>query len=188
MSAKKTYENPIVYSSIIVFLYIIAFAFTFKIILPLQHKLFNLSDTFAIVFIPHGIRVLSTCLLGGRAIAPLIIVHIITGMMFIDSTYLIFCLSILSAISVFIILPFYKIPLKKGMQLKNIKLNTIIQITFFSSFVNALLNSFTRTFLNSQFDSLVNINISLGYLIGDITGSILCFFIIAKIIKFTKTN
>lgn len=71
------YEGKLV--SLVTFMYIAAFAITFSIFIPLQSNyIINLPMNISLLFLPHGIRIITVYLYGWKSIFYLLPGHIIT--------------------------------------------------------------------------------------------------------------
>jgi len=167
------------FNSIIFFSYFISWLLTFEIS-KIQNS-FGLpfdSKIAALIFLPHGIRVLSICLMGIKSIPILLLASLATG-----SYYLSFADAIIltsaSIIALLISFPILKIP-KNGLDLNNISYLFIIKVAVVTSVISSILNVIAKYFLQ---ESLIeNMTWILpAHVLGDIAGSIICFYAIGKI-------
>ena len=170
----------------IFFIFLICFLITDKILFPIQSKLFD-TDTIivgALIFLPHGVRVIATVVYGLRAIIPLLCAHFVVIITFINllGWHLAIILIVVSSFCVWLtILIIYRS--KNGLRLDQITFKSIILITLVSSTVNSLGHVFAKHFyFIHTHSSLINVEF-FYYMIGDFAGTILLFLIYAKFIK-----
>ena len=177
---KKLFENPFFYSFIIFVTYALAWLLEFYVVGTLQSQILKINHQLAsIIFLPHGIRVMSIILLGQRALIPLLAVSILTGL-FLFNLENVIILSLLSIFSLFVTLKISKIH-SLGMHVKNITLKNIIFISTLSSILSSFLNSIFKYFNNSNFESFLSI--LLTHTLGDILGAIVCFYVLGFMYK-----
>jgi len=163
--------------------YIILFVFQQHFLFPLQQQFFNFGLlSGSLLFLPHGIRVLSV-LLGGIWILPgLFIGHLITAIYYFEILNFMesFLRVLLSLVSIY--LPYYLFKLKK------ITLKNILILALLSSLLNSIFQS-----LYLQI-SMINLDPHLifSYLIGDLLGCLVLFYFIKYIqnlyITFSSKN
>ena len=177
---KKLFENPFFYSFIIFVTYALAWLLEFYVIGTLQNQIPIINHQVAsLIFLPHGIRVMSIILLGQRALIPLFAVSVLTGL-FLFNLENVIILSLLSIFSLYVTLKISKIH-SLGMDVKNITLKNIIFISALSSILSSFLNSIFKYFNNSDFDSFLSI--LLTHTLGDILGAIVCFYVLGLMYK-----
>lgn len=177
---KKLFENPFFYSFIIFVTYALAWLLEFYVIGSLQSQIPVVNHQIAsLVFLPHGIRVMSIILLGQRALVPLLAISVLTGLFLFNLEDAII-LSSLSIFSLYVTLKMSKIH-SLGMDLKNIALKNIIFISTLSSILSSFLNSIFKYFNNSDLDSFLSI--LLTHTLGDILGAIVCFYVLGLLYK-----
>jgi hypothetical protein len=180
LKIKKLFENPFFYSFIIFVTYALAWLLEFYVIGSLQNQIPIINhQVVSLIFLPHGIRVMSIILLGQRALIPLFAVSVLTGLFLLDLEDAII-LSLLSIFSLFVTLKMSKIH-SLGMDVKNITLKNIIFISALSSILSSFLNSIFKYFNSSDFDSFLNI--LLTHTLGDISGAIVCFYLLGLMYK-----
>lgn len=154
------------------FAYVILFIFQQHFLFPLQQQFFNFGVlSGSLLFLPHGVRVLSV-LLGGLWILPgLLIGHLVTAVYHLEILNYIelFLRALLSLLSIY--LPYYLL------NLKNISLKNIMILAILSSILNSLFQS-----LYLQI-SMINLDpyLIFSYLIGDLLGSLVLFYFIKYI-------
>ena len=152
--------------------YIILFVFQQHFLFPLQQQFFNFGVlSGSLLFFPHGVRVLSV-LLGGIWILPgLLIGHLVTAIYHLEilNYFEVFLRAILSLLSIY--LPYYLL------NLKNISLRNILILAIVSSLLNSISQS-----LYLQI-SMINLDpyLIFSYLIGDLLGSLVLFYLIKYI-------
>ena len=167
----------------------------FVILFILQDFFFNvLQDSplplaASLIYLPHGLRVLSTLIAGSKILVGLFMGHFITGMyihysnglsaFFTDPTIVLLIL-ITSTISTFCV--FFSIKLLKRLdnRLQEITLRTILLVSILSALINSLFINFTYYLFIKDWS--IN-NQIFQYFIGDIIGSIIIFYIIKNIYK-----
>ena len=144
----------------IFFIYLLCYYITNQILFPIQAKLIGSESILvgALIFLPHGVRVLSTVVYGLRSIIPLLCAHFITGLMYLNilGWYLTIILTFVSTFCVWItVLIIYRS--KNGLNIAQITFKNIILITFVSSIINSLGNDFAKHyFLIGHFHFLKN--------------------------------
>ena len=176
----------------IFFAYLICFLITDRILFPIQSHFFESKPLLsaALIFLPHGVRVISTVVYGLRSITPLLCAHFLTGMMYVDffGWHLTIILIFVSSFCVWLtILVIYRS--KNGLSLDQITFKNIILITLVSSVINSLGHDFAKHFFLIQTHlNLINREL-FYYMIGDFLGTLLLFFLYLKFIKkyFTKS-
>jgi len=177
---KKSFENPFFYSFIIFVTYALAWLLEFYVVGTLQSQITIINHQIAsLIFLPHGIRVMSIVLLGQRALIPLFAVSVLTGL-FLYNLENAIILSLLSIFSLYVTLKMSRIH-SLGMDVKNITLKNIIFISALSSILSSFLNSIYKYFNNSDFDSFLSI--LLTHTLGDILGAIVCFYVLGFMYK-----
>ena len=134
-------------------IYVICYFITNNLLFPIQSKLFG-SETIlvgALIFLPHGVRVISTVVYGLRSITPLLCAHFLTGMMYVNffGWHLTIILIFVSSFCVWLtILVIYRS--KNGLSLDQITFKNIILITLVSSLINSFGNNFAKHFFLIQ--------------------------------------
>ena len=176
----------------IFFIFLICFFITDKILFPIQSKLFGSENIIvgALIFLPHGVRVISTAVYGLRSIIPLLCAHFLALLMYVNffGLHLTVILTFISTFCVWLtILIIFRS--KNGLSLDQITFKNIILITFVSSTINSFGHAFAKhLFLIQTHLSLINKEL-FYYMIGDFLGTLLLFFLYIKFIKkyFTKS-
>ena len=153
---------------VIFFSYILLFIFQQHLIYPLQNHFINLGVlTGTLIFLPHGIRVLAVMIGGWHIFPGLFVAHLITAVYHLESVK-----EWESAIRALLtMIAIYTPYLIWGSQ--KISLQSIIIFSLISSILNSGLQTFYLQY------SLLNLNpyVILTYLIGDILGAFILFYI-----------
>lgn len=153
---------------IIFFSYILLFIFQQHLIYPLQSHFINLGVlTGTLIFLPHGIRVLAVMIGGWHIFPGLFVAHLMTAVYHLESvneweTVIRALLTMIAIYTPYLILGSQKISL---------------QSIIIFSLISSILNSGLQTFYLQY--SLLNLNpyVILTYLIGDILGAFILFYI-----------
>jgi len=153
---------------VIFFSYILLFIFQQHLIYPLQSHFINLGVlTGTLIFLPHGIRVLAVMIGGWHIFPGLFVAHLITAVYHLESVneWETVIRALLTMIAI------YTPYLIWGSQ--KISLQSIIIFSLISSILNSGLQTFYLQY------SLLNLNpyVLLTYLIGDILGAFILFYI-----------
>ena len=153
---------------VIFFSYILLFIFQQHLIYPLQSHFINLGVlTGTLIFLPHGIRVLAVMIGGWHIFPGLFVAHLITAVYHLESVneWETVIRALLTMIAI------YTPYLIWGSQ--KITLQSIIIFSLISSILNSGLQTFYLQY------SLLNLNpyVILTYLIGDILGAFILFYI-----------
>jgi hypothetical protein len=153
---------------VIFFSYILLFIFQQHLIYPLQNHFINLGVlTGTLIFLPHGIRVLAVMIGGWHIFPGLFVAHLMTAVYHLESvneweTIIRALLTMIAIYTPYLILGSQKISL---------------QSIIIFSLISSILNSGLQTFYLQY--SLLNLNpyVLLTYLIGDILGAFILFYI-----------
>ena len=153
---------------VIFFSYILLFIFQQHLIYPLQSHFINLGVlTGTLIFLPHGIRVLAVMIGGWHIFPGLFVAHLMTAVYHLESvneweTLIRALLTMIAIYTPYLILGSQKISL---------------QSIIIFSLISSILNSGLQTFYLQY--SLLNLNpyVILTYLIGDILGAFILFYI-----------
>jgi hypothetical protein len=153
---------------VIFFSYILLFIFQQHLIYPLQNHFINLGVlTGSLIFLPHGIRVLAVMIGGWHIFPGLFVAHLMTAVYHLESvneweTVIRALLTMIAIYTPYLILGSQKISL---------------QSIIIFSLISSILNSGLQTFYLQY--SLLNLNpyVLLTYLIGDILGAFILFYI-----------
>ena len=153
---------------VIFFSYILLFIFQQHLIYPLQNHFINLGVlTGTLIFLPHGIRVLAVMIGGWHIFPGLFVAHLITAVYHLESVneWETLIRALLTMIAIYT--PYLIWGSRK------ISLQSIIIFSLISSILNSGLQTFYLQY------SLLNLNpyVLLTYLIGDILGSFILFYI-----------
>jgi len=167
----------------IFFAYLICFLITDQILFPIQIELFESKPLLsaALIFLPHGVRVISTVVYGLRSLIPLFCASVLTGLSFISDIYLLIPLSIVSTLCVWLSIHMIFRRLN-GLSLEQIIFKNIILIAFLSSILNSIGNYLTKMVLIDNYATLFNQELFL-YILGDFLGTILLFLLYIKFLK-----
>ena len=167
----------------IFFLYLICFLITARILFPIQIELFESKPLLsaALVFLPHGVRVISTVVYGLRSLIPLFCAQVLTGLSFISNIYLLIPLALVGTFCVWLSIHmiFRRV---NGLSLEQITFKNIILIAFLSSILNSIGNYLTKIVLIDNYGTLFNQELFL-YILGDFLGTILLFLLYVKWLK-----
>ena len=153
---------------VIFFSYILLFIFQQHLIYPLQSHFINLGVlTGTLIFLPHGIRVLAVMIGGWHIFPGLFVAHLMTAVYHLESVNE--WESVIRALLTMIAI--YTPYLILGSQ--KISLQSIVIFSLISSILNSGLQTFYLQY------SLLNLNpyVLLTYLIGDILGAFILFYI-----------
>lgn len=141
----------------------------------------QISDFVALVFLPHGVRVVFTWLYGWRAIGPLFIAQIFCGFFLFDVTDIlnlhIWGAAFVSSICIFIACECLRKTGYKVYAYETTRFNwkKLILIGLLGSIVNALGNTLVfRVYIPSE-DHLTTV---LNYIVGDTIGTVIALFIL----------
>ena len=152
--------------------YVLLFIITEYLIFPIQNQFFQLGAlTGTMVFLPHGLRVWAV-LTGGIYVLPgLALGHFLTAFYHTDYVPIFESFTRIGLTMVAIYIPYY-LQKRKGISLQN-----ILVIAGVSSILNSILQT-----LYLQF-AVINLNVAVlfTYLIGDILGALLLFYLIKYI-------
>lgn len=133
----------------------------------------------SLIFLPHGIRILSFLIYGYSILPGLYVAHVYTGYLVFTSTpELLDHLNILipPLVSVFsAVIAFKLINYKIKNNFINFNINFIIKIILFTSFINSLGTNILRFFFQIGWNLRVEKEI-LFYFIGDVIGAAILFY------------
>ena len=152
--------------------YVLLFVIQHHLIFPIQNQFLQLGAlTGTLIFLPHGLRVWAV-LTGGIYILPgLFLGHFITTFYYTEYIALEESLIRVSLSMAAIYIPYYLL------KIKDITLQNILLVALISSIFNSVFQT-----LYLQF-ALINLNIYVlfTYLIGDLLGALLLFYLIKYI-------
>ena len=180
-------KNPFVYFPLIFIAYTIAWLIEFHIIGNLQEEItFFTIDHYkaSIVFIPHGVRVMSIILLGSRALMPIYIISMLTGYFYLNLENA-FALSTMTLVSLALTLWVLKIK-PAGLTFSQLTLKNILFVATVSSVINSFLNSIFKYLIEGNADPFLNILVI--HTIGDILGAIICFYFLGLFYKLFQSK
>jgi hypothetical protein len=181
--------TKILYQNILVFLfYFIFFWFQYLTFFKIQNSLLPsaLISTASLVFLPHGIRVLSFVFFGPKVFPGLLIAHIITGFAFNQVFIEIVITGLFSTLCVLLAIKIYT----GSFLVRDIKMFDA-KFIFIISLIAAIINSLTVNtawlFLKNDilFSSLYGL-VVFKFIVGDLIGTIILFYLfifIRKVIK-----
>lgn len=174
-------------SIIVAVLYTALFAITEYVLNPLQDLFYpNLSSTLSLTFLPHGVRVLATIVMGWRAVPALVLASLFCGNFFFginDSTALVL-LAIISGFGPWVTLSGLRLLdvdaffLEKSGALPPFR--TLLLGGILCSVTNGLLSS---AILEAYYGVSPVALVQLGYIVGDTTGLIITWIAAQKFIK-----
>jgi len=167
------YQNIFVFFLYIIFFWIQKLTF-FQIQTSFQNSTIILGAA-SLVFLPHGVRILSFVFFGPKIFYGLFLAHFITGLS-ISSRY--FDVSILSLFSTLCALIAIKI-YTGTFHLKNSKIfnfKFVIYVSFIAALINSLSNNTYKLLQGSNFSELYTSQV-FQFIIGDITGTIVLFYL-----------
>ena len=167
----------------IFFACLICFIITQKILFPIQSKFLGTEHILAgaLIFLPHGVRVISTVVYGLRSLIPLLIAHFLMLLLYanISEFSMIIALTFVSSLCVWLTI-FIMFRRRNGLNLNQINLKNIILITILSSIINSIGHDLTKyIFLVDTHSSLINKEL-FYYMLGDFLGTIMLFFAYSK--------
>jgi hypothetical protein len=180
--------RQIIYQNIFVFvIYILFFWFQNLTFFPIQNKFQNSTIALgaaSLVFLPHGVRVLSYVLFGPKIFYGLFLAHFITGLSIGLRYFDVLILSLFSTLCALIAIKIYS----GTWHLKNIKIfnfKFIIYVSFIAALINSLSVNTYKLLQGSNFSELYSSQI-FQFIIGDVVGTIVLFYLFLfskKVIK-----
>lgn len=166
---------------IIIIAYMLAFALVSWVINPLQNNFMpTIAPYAALVFLPHGVRVLATWLYRERALIPLLVAHLILYRLFYwhaDDTVANMVAVLSGSFCAFIALQLFAFS-RIDVSLNNISIShwrTLIVFGFIASVFNALGNMLA---LGGTIASELHIRLVITFIIGDTLGTAACLLIL----------
>lgn len=127
----------------------------------------------SLVFLPHGIRVMSIIFFKYEILPSLLFAHIASGLLFLLENWTIVDLIIKSFLSVLsIAVAYFLLTKHQGKGEYKINLSSIFLLTVLSSIFNSIVNSIYGYFLYSDFHQQL-----FSFLLGDIFGAIIVYLI-----------
>lgn len=159
---------------LISFAYAVAYSLTLGFVAPLQQMLLpNVSSSIALLFLPHGVRILSFYFYGWKAVLYLLPANYLFLLLSVQNGIYLDPLSpIVSLIACFV----GYLLATKFINGKTSQFN-IKRWHFFliAGAVSSIFNGLTLTLLHFQDYTMLSV---LGYLIGDVAGLAVCFFML----------
>ena len=156
------------------FALICAWALTLGFVMPLQQMLLpNVSSSIGLLFLPHGVRILSFYFYGWKAVLYLLPANYLFLLLSIQSgIYLHPLAPIVSLIACYVGYLLATEVIKGETSQFNIKRWHFFLI---AGVVSSIFNGITLSLLHFKDNSLLSI---LGYVIGDVAGLAVCFFML----------
>jgi len=179
----------IVTGSIIVFAYAAAFVTVNSIIFPIQVlALPDIAPYAALIFLPHGVRVIATWIYREKAIIPLLVAHIIMYRLFYwhsDTTAENMVAVLSGSFCAFIALQLFNFS-RIDVSLSNIDIShwrTLILLGFVASVFNALGNTLA---LGATMGNELHLSVLTTFLIGDTLGTAGCLLILMFVFRLRR--
>ena len=176
------YQNIFVFFLYILFFWIQKLTF-FQIQTSFQNSTVALGAA-SLVFLPHGVRVLSYTFFGPKIFYGLFLAHFISGLSISSSYFDIIFLSFFSTICALIAIKIYT----GTWHLKNIKIfnfKFIVYVSFIAALINSFSNNTYKLLQGGNFNELYTSQV-FQFIIGDIIGTIVLFYLFLlskKVIK-----
>lgn len=167
------YQNIFVFFLYIFFYWIQKLTF-FQIQTSFQNSTVALGAA-SLVFLPHGVRILSYIFFGPKIFFGLFLAHFITGLNISSSYFDILFLSFFSAVCGLIAIKIYT----GNFYLKNIKIfnfKFIIYVSFIAAIINSISVNTYKLFQGQNFNELYTSQV-FQFIIGDIFGTIVLFYL-----------
>ena len=172
--------------------YIITFSVTLGFIFPLQQLLLNNVPSYiGLMFLPHGVRILTLYFYGWRGILYLLPACWLTAMLSQEQTGVVLVSSIVSLLCCYLGVQFVRIlfsdTVSVSFAIKDWKL------MFWGGVVGSVFNGIGLTSLNQTYKSTVDNSALLmeviGFVVGDVLGLVFCLISIVylfRMIRFIK--
>lgn len=136
----------------------------------------------SLVFLPHGIRVMSIIFFKYDILPGLLFAHIATGLLFMLENWTAVDLILKSFLSVLsIAIAYFLLSNQQGKSEFKINLSSIFLLTILSSVFNSILNSIYGYYFYADFQFQL-----FTFILGDIIGAILVYFIFYYVKYFYK--
>lgn len=172
--------RQIIYQNIFVFVVFILFFWIQKLtFFQIQSNFQNstvVMGAASLVFLPHGVRVLSYIFFGPKIFYGLFLAHIISGLSLSFNYFDLFFLALFSTLSALVAIKIYT----RSFHLKNIKIfnfKFIINVAFIAAILNSLSNNTYKLFHGSNFNELYTSQL-IQFIIGDVVGTIVLFYLL----------
>ena len=179
---KKDLEALSLYNLVVVVvIYWATYGVVAKIFTPLQAQFVSNSDLASLLFLPHGVRVLTCVIYGARwGGAYLLIATVVTSIFYgtivnheFFTQLLLIAIGALSVPAAFIFLEFIHEDTKIGLtRVKHNTFKTILYLSLISSVINSLGQSLV---IDGLSDFTVQARLTLKFLIGDMLGTLALF-------------
>lgn len=192
MNNNSTYRSGVFYFVVIVSAYLVCHGLTTFIIAPVQTYLLRDITMFAsLMYLPHGIRVLSTMLMGWRAIPPLFVGNYVSAYLFTDASAselmepVLFQSLLVGATSAFLAFEVFRLTGNSvyGKVSKRPLWRHLILVGALSS----ILNSVGQSYLMTDFlDKLALVKLALTFGVGDIIGLLVTTFALMLIFRWVR--
>ena len=161
--------------------YCLTFALVNQIIFPTQQSVFpSVSQYAALIYLPHGVRVIATWLYREKAILPLLIAHLIIYYSFYwhgTDTFKNIVAILSGSLCVFIAMQLFRFS-RIDISLANMTIShwrSLILLGFISSVFNTAGNMLA---LGDAMSSELHLNVVATFIIGDTLGTIACLLIL----------
>ena len=167
------YQNIFVFFLYIIFFWIQKLTF-FQIQTSFQNSNIALGAA-SLVFLPHGVRVLSFVFFGPKIFYGLFLAHFITGLSVNPSYFNILILSFFSTVCALIAIKIYT----GTFHLKNIKIfnfRFIVYVSFIAAIINSLSVNTYKLFQGQNFNEIYTSQV-FQFIIGDVFGTIVLFYL-----------
>lgn len=183
--------QKVIYQNILVFFaYFITFEIQRSTFFLAQIRYFGASDLLigvaSLVFLPHGVRVLSYIFFGPRIFYGLFAAHIATSVNFSNIIYLNIFAGFFSSISALIAIKLYigRYSVRKASDL-NVRM--ILIVSLFAAIINSISVNITKLIFIDNFS--INFTSQIIYfIIGDLIGTFVLFYIFNIIKKILKNS
>ena len=169
--------------------YIITFSVTLGFIFPLQQLLFsNVPSYIGLMFLPHGVRILTLYFYGWRGILYLLPTCWLTAMLSQEQTGVVLISSIVSLLCCYLGVQFVRIlfsdTVSVSFAIRDWKL------MFWGGVVGSVFNGLGLTLLNQTYKSTVDNSALLlevmGFVVGDVLGLIFCLVSIVYLFRMIR--
>ena len=181
MEQKDLRELSLYNLTLVVVFYWATYGVVVKVLTPLQAQFISNSDLASLLFLPHGVRVLTCIIYGARwGGAYLLIASLVTAIFYgtvVNQEFLtqllLVSIGALSVPAAFIFLEFIHEDTKIGLtRVKHNTFKTILHLLLISSVINSLGQSLV---IDGLSDFTVQPRIILKFLIGDMLGALAVF-------------
>ena len=161
--------------------FLLTFVLVNKVVFPTQQSVFpNVSQYAALVFLPHGVRVIATWLYREKAILPLIIAHLLLYRIFYwhsaDTVENVVAV-LAGSLCVFITMQLFRFS-RIDISLANMTIShwrSLVLLGFISSIFNTAGNMLA---LGDTMGSELHLEVIITFIIGDTLGTLACLLIL----------